>query len=79
MHKCSCCPIEVRNLFAVAHNVVVNNAGRDTLQRLKEVVEFYQPLMDAHFQALRDEDPVVLRAEINALEKQVEELKQKSK
>jgi hypothetical protein len=47
-HSCPCCPVEIRNLHAVAHNVTVR---MPTIYdgELKRAVEKVQPLMDAHF------------------------------
>ena len=45
---CPCCPIEVRDLHAVAHNLTVRSPGLANGD-LKRAVENMQPLMDAHF------------------------------
>jgi hypothetical protein len=46
--KCPCCPIEVRDLHAVAHNLIVRSPGLADGD-LKRAVEKMQPLMGAHF------------------------------
>ena len=58
--ECPACPVEVRNLAACAHNALgAMEAARDghggwesawrELAYLKEVLEQFQPIMDAHF------------------------------
>lgn len=45
---CPCCPMEVRNLYAVACNVV-NRAPEIYGGELKQAVVRMKPLIDAHF------------------------------
>jgi ssDNA-binding Zn-finger/Zn-ribbon topoisomerase 1 len=47
--ECPCCPMEVRNLHAVAHNIVVQPGRPGWLDDLRRAVEMMQPLMDRHF------------------------------
>lgn len=68
-HLCSWCPVEVRALFATAHNAVLAldmaRAGVGDFERawrklaeLRETVHVVQPLLDAHFDAtLRCDHP----------------------
>lgn len=75
-HKCVACPIEFRNLYALAHNAVVNyGSGREQQQmaKLKKCVESYAPLVDAHFACVNADDPVALRAEIERLKRERDE------
>lgn len=57
VHRCCCCPVEVRSLFAVAHNLLLANDGGhwgkvwQLLGELRVEVDRMQPLMDAHFAA----------------------------
>ena len=57
VHRCCCCPIEVRGLFAVAHNLLqANGSGNwskvwQLLGELRIEVDKMQPLVDAHFAA----------------------------
>ena len=54
---CPCCPLEVRNLHAVAHNLVNAYDDPDTdpykialkVRELRRAVAMMQPLADAHF------------------------------
>jgi hypothetical protein len=52
-NRCIACPMEVRNLFAVAKNVVtsINDMERlgHKLQQLKMAVKNFQPIIDQHF------------------------------
>jgi hypothetical protein len=57
-NKCICCPVEVRNLQACAHNLLTLFDGdkerlwcklNEKLSNLKGAVETMQPLMDLHF------------------------------
>ena len=45
---CPCCSAEIRNLYAVAHNITVG-AADTTIGDLKNAVESVKPLVDAHF------------------------------
>lgn len=45
---CAFCPEPVRNLYAVAHNLVVGG-GDTTIGDLRAAVEMYKPLAEAHF------------------------------
>lgn len=50
--ECPCCPVEIRNLAAVAHNAVVRWPHRfsaETIDELRRAVEMVNPLMDRHF------------------------------
>lgn len=59
--KCPACPVEVRNLFACAKNLITlvesDNAERFTCKiaekvtSLRDAVEMIQPIVDAHFAA----------------------------
>jgi len=53
---CPMCPTEIRNLSAVAHNLIAQlDRGaseckiQDTLQQLREAVKSVRPLSDTHF------------------------------
>lgn len=77
-HSCMWCPVEVRDLAAVAYNAVVNYGTareRQKMADLKEAVDRYRPAMDAHFAALKNENPAELRAEIERLTRERDELK----
>ena len=76
-HSCQWCPVAVRDLFACAHNAVVNygtERERKKMADLKDAVESCQPQLDAHFSAFKSEDPAVLRAEIDRLTRERDEL-----
>lgn len=60
MNQCICCPIEVRNLHACAHNLLMLFAGdqerllckfKEKLLSLQSAVEDLEPLMKQHFAA----------------------------
>lgn len=53
---CPCCPIEVRDLFAVAHNAAVRAPGIYGGE-LKRAVEKMKPLIDAHFESREHSHP----------------------
>lgn len=52
---CPACPCEIRNLHAVAHNLIAQwrggrtDAFKGTLLKLEDAVKSTQPLMDEHF------------------------------
>jgi hypothetical protein len=58
-HPCPACPVEVRNLYVVAHNLLnlIHTPDRERAQRkmaerveeLREAVARMQPIVDAHF------------------------------
>lgn len=59
-HSCQWCPVDVRNLSAVAHNVIVwwdkrvENPERlvRKIEQLRETLARYQPQIDQHFAAV---------------------------
>lgn len=73
-HKCDVCSIEIRNLFAVAHNAVnaIDAAKRQEgswerayrkVEQLRHGVEMMQPIMDAHFAEVnKSVDPAIPHA-----------------
>lgn len=53
--QCPMCPMELRNLFAVAHNLTVSGTSSpckfySLLAELKRAVEQVQPLVNKHFE-----------------------------
>lgn len=61
-HRCEACPMEFRDLFALAHNAVgaffrgdSPNRVHRKMAELKLGVENYQKLVDEHFDALKEE------------------------
>lgn len=80
-HCCAWCPLEVRDRAACAHNAVVNygtERERKKMADLKDAVTRYRPAMDAHFAALKDEDPAALRAEVERLTRELDECKRRA-
>ena len=53
-HECCCCPIEVRNLAAVAHNVAWRLPDSKAKRKLEIAVSMIKPLMDKHFTEVND-------------------------
>lgn len=45
---CPCCPLEIRNLFAVADGIA-NNSSDVTIEDLRRAVQAVHPLVLAHF------------------------------
>lgn len=60
-NACPACPLEVRDLFAVAHNVVVDMPGIADGD-LKRAVKNMQPLIDRHFANRDHSHPPALAA-----------------
>lgn len=60
-HLCPWCPDEVRDLFAVAHNVVVNRGNERFAKKLGDLeraVNRYRPALERHFADLRGEEHI---------------------
>lgn len=58
-HWCAWCPVEVRDLAAVAHNAVVNygnESERKKMRALLQAINDYEPIRDAHFRAIDEWD-----------------------
>lgn len=53
---CPACPVEVRDLFAVAHNIIVRTPGIAEGD-LKRAVENMQPIIDRHFADVEHSHP----------------------
>lgn len=54
-HECMWCPLEIRDLWALAHNAAVNYGGpreQKTMAGLKDAIAHYQTAVDAHFKAI---------------------------
>lgn len=57
-HNCNACPDDVRNLIAVAHNLLIKLYACDWIEvgywagALNEALAKLQPVTDAHFEAL---------------------------
>lgn len=51
---CAFCPVEVRNLSAVAHNLCVRYPNDSRLDDLRRAVKSVEPLSDRHFRRKRD-------------------------
>lgn len=63
-HSCMACPVEVRNIGAVLHNLVGQIERNETvlqprtvrkLTSAREALARWQPIIDAHFAAVRAE------------------------
>lgn len=58
-HWCAWCPLEVRDLAAVAHNAAVNSGNERARKKMGDLfraLNAYEPIRDAHFRAINEWD-----------------------